>query len=505
MTDFLCAQDYEKFVGRIPWSFLLILAEAVSSYCVKKEESALKAKIGYQLRNRVFLQLTKSNYLNKNNRNTEEILSMYQNKMKLVVDYLSSITGYLLHPLTCIVGVLYFCTFSIKLLLVSVIIMPLSSVVFKKFLKRIQEKNQVILESKTALAKQMKEVVKGFYNLKAYQLQNAFLQRYQNQTSVLMKEEKELDKLSAYFSRIFILLRYIPQLIIPLYGGYLAYTGELTVGQLLAANAAIWYVILPVETLLTLVKSRRTAMPAIDDICQLLNYELEVKPEELENNGQSELFLGFYKVGFQYNDQKQVLHNLNLRLNRKEHIGIIGASGAGKSTFIKLLCGFLNKSEGDIKYFGNILDGDNLLALREKISYMPQAPYAFQGTIREYLTMGKDIPMEAIIEAAKAACSYEFIKGFPEGFQTRIGSGQLLLSGGQMKRLCLTKIFLEEAELVLLDEPTASLDKENREKVKQGIKNICKEKALIVITHDVSFQNELDKLYLLEGGGLHEV
>ncbi len=211
--------------------------------------------------------------------------------------------------------------------------------------------------------------------------------------------------------------------------------------------------------------------------------------------------VSFREVSFAYGD-KQALRNVSFTVPEGSAAAIVGLTGSGKTTVLKLLERFYEPAEGSILMGGRPLDELSLGQLRSSYSYVQQDAGVFSGSIREALSYGIKRPLndEEIIKAAESAGAWEFIQKMPGGLDAKIASGGASLSGGQRQRLVLAREFLRNADILLLDEPTSALDAETALSVKDTIFRLFKGKTLLMVTHDMSLISNMDRIVVLHDG-----
>lgn len=198
------------------------------------------------------------------------------------------------------------------------------------------------------------------------------------------------------------------------------------------------------------------------------------------------------------------LSGINLQLQYGETVAVVGPSGSGKTTLVRLCCGLYEPEAGSITVCGNSVH-DQLEAARRMISYVPQNPYLFSGSIRENIAFSADHASdEAIREAARLAGADEFIMYLPEGYDTLIGEHGSTLSGGQRQRLAIARAFLRNAPLLLLDEATSALDNESERLVQQSLDLLMKDRTTLVIAHRLSTVREASRIIVLDHGTIVE-
>ncbi len=211
-------------------------------------------------------------------------------------------------------------------------------------------------------------------------------------------------------------------------------------------------------------------------------------------------------VYFRYGDQgEHILKGFNLRVNKGQTVALVGASGSGKSTAIKLLLGFYPPESGTIAVNGRTLAEQSLEEIRKQIAYVPQDAYLFNDTIEENIRLGRlDASSEEIEAAAKAANAHDFIMQLPEGYGTLIGERGSKLSGGQRQKIAIARAFLKHAPILLLDEATSALDSESERQVQEALHQLMQNRTTIVVAHRLSTIEKCDRIYVLRDGQVVE-
>lgn len=242
--------------------------------------------------------------------------------------------------------------------------------------------------------------------------------------------------------------------------------------------------------------------------------QLEEEPERYTGNddgkagGQSavsaDCALAARDVTFGYEDEKKVLDKFSMKITKGEFVAVTGKSGCGKSTLAKLILGFYRPKEGGFFIEGTSYGAMSLHELRDKIGYVPQEPYLFEASIAENIAYGmssmapENVPMEKIIEAAKAANAHEFIMKLPKGYDTVPGERGNTLSGGEKQRIAIARAVLKNAPLLLLDEATSALDNESERLVNEAIERLCENRTTIMIAHRETTIARADRVVAME-------
>lgn len=215
--------------------------------------------------------------------------------------------------------------------------------------------------------------------------------------------------------------------------------------------------------------------------------------------------IDFKDVSFNYHETRQIIKNFNLTISPGEKLGLVGSSGAGKTTIVKLLLRMYDLSGGKI-----LVDGQNIAqvtqeSLWQNISLVPQDPILFHRSLMENIRYGKpEASDEEVFTAAKLAHCHEFIIGFPEGYNTFVGERGVKLSGGERQRVAIARAILRGAPILVLDEATSSLDSESERLIQAALDNLMKGKTVIVIAHRLSTIMKMDRIVVVENGQIVE-
>jgi ATP-binding cassette subfamily C protein CydD len=247
-----------------------------------------------------------------------------------------------------------------------------------------------------------------------------------------------------------------------------------------------------------------SAFLRIDEIFSLRENEI-IHSNEATNLDNSKL-LKFQNVSFIYKERNEnALNNISLEIEEKEKIALVGHSGAGKSTIFNLLLQFIKPAEGEIFYRGKNINDFEVEEWRNKIAWVPQSPHLFKGTIKSNIALSRlNATAKEIFEAAKKADIHETILSFPKGYETLVGEEGGKLSGGEVHRISLARAFLRDAEILLIDEPTANLDPVSEQIILSSIDKLTKNRTSIIIAHRLNTIMKADKIIVLSNGKIVE-
>jgi ATP-binding cassette, subfamily B, bacterial len=256
-------------------------------------------------------------------------------------------------------------------------------------------------------------------------------------------------------------------------------------------------------------RSLTRAMKALTDmqeVVDIFDTPIDIldskKPENLKmQEGQ----VVFKNVSFAYKNGREVLKNFNLEIASGEHVGLVGHSGAGKSTITKLLLRFSDTLEGSIFIDGQDIKSVTQNELRSVISYVPQESILFHRTIRENIAYSRPgATEEEIIEVAKKSFAHEFIINLSKGYDTLVGERGIKLSGGERQRIAIARAMLKDSPIIVLDEATSSLDSVSEEYIQKGFNKLMEGKTTMVIAHRLSTIQKMDRIIVLDQGKIAE-
>lgn len=233
---------------------------------------------------------------------------------------------------------------------------------------------------------------------------------------------------------------------------------------------------------------------------------VKINPGESKTLPNQEFFLSLRHIDLRYDDKtEKALADICLDVGPGERIALVGPSGAGKTSILQILLGFIAPTSGEVWVRGNILNEDTLESWRSEISYVAQKPYLFAGTILENLRFSKPQASQAeVIEAARHASAHDFILQLPQGYDTVLGEGGTRLSGGQAQRLAIARAFLKDSPLLLLDEVTSGLDSESEQEVLTALEKLCLGKTVLFTTHRMNTILAADRIIVLDQGRIAE-
>lgn len=356
------------------------------------------------------------------------------------------------------------------------------------------------IQAKINAGNRLEEYLQGIRVMKAYNLIGDRFVRLRDAFAELRRACIRQEALLGPFVLLSITLVRAGLTMMVLCGTYLLLGGKLSILIFVLFLVVGSRVFDPLTSALTNFTEFRYFSIAGGRILSLMN-EPEMKGEQQSPAAGD---IRFEHVSFAYQD-KEVLHDINITLPKNSLTALVGPSGSGKSTVMKLCARFYDPQKGCIFFNGVPMNEINPESLMSHISMVFQDVYLFQDTIRNNIRFGKtDATEEEIIAAAKKACCHDFIMRLPKGYDTLVGEGGCTLSGGEKQRISIARAMLKDAQIILLDEATASLDPENEVEVQKAIDALIKGHTVIAIAHRLKTIKGADQIIVLDNGQIKE-
>lgn len=380
----------------------------------------------------------------------------------------------------------------ILMFLISTRVHPL----FKAMLKKYDLMNSGVQEDLVAI-----RVVKAFVR------EDYEEEKYRAQTEEVRKAQLKAEKLMVLMNPLVYVIMYGAIVALLVIGGVDIVNGRIQAGTLSAMMNYCTQILMSVMMICFIAVQLVMSKSSIDRLWEVLETEPDIKSGESDktvNSGSIE----FKDVNFSYsnNAENLTLEHINLEIKSGEMVGVIGGTGDGKSSLVQLIPRFYDVLDGQVLVDGTDVREYSLFNLREGVSMVLQKNVLFSGTIRENLLWGdKDATQEQIEQACQIACADEFIKSFPDGYDTDLGQGGVNVSGGQKQRLCIARALLKKPKIMILDDSTSAVDTATDARIRQGLRERAGEMTTIIIAQRISSVEDCDKIVVLNDGKINAV
>ncbi len=350
-------------------------------------------------------------------------------------------------------------------------------------------------------------VIPGIRVVKAFAQKQREVGRFEGIMDRVFSHEMQATRVQVILRPVFRLATGIGQLLVFVAGGVmLIYNKGVSIGLITAFTGWMHRFYSPVMELARALPEFERAATSADRVFEVLDSEPELETEDRTVDmplidGRVE----FRNVTFGYEPDEPVLKEMSFQVQPGEMIGLVGHSGAGKTTVINLVCHFYKVDEGKVLIDGQDLTDVKVESLRGQIGIVSQEPFLFSGTIAENIAYSKrDAGPLEVVAAAKAANAHDFIVDFPEGYDTLVGERGMRVSGGERQRIAIARAILKNPRILILDEATASVDTETEEKIQQALRRLIAGRTTFAIAHRLSTLKYANRLFVLKEGRLVE-
>lgn len=337
--------------------------------------------------------------------------------------------------------------------------------------------------------------------IKSFLVEEKITEKYNQVITKAYKDNKRIGYLNILLNNLTNVIVIISLVVIYGVGTLSVMSDKMTLGTVIAMGLYFQLLVQPVYELLNNNIQFRKTMPIFDRLYEYFNIENEsYKDDQVPLMGEISVE-GLY---FGYNDNNFVLDDLNLKIEKNKLIALVGSSGSGKSTFVKLLLGFYRPGLGKIKIGDKDILEIGVNILRENISFVPQDIELFNTSIKENILCGKpNASLDEIIDICKRLRLHEKISSLPDGYNS-IVSERVNLSGGEKQRIAIARALIKQPQIFILDEPTSSLDPENETILREILEALSKKCTVIVIAHKMTTITNADKIFVFENGKIVE-
>ncbi|MBD2137155.1 ABC transporter ATP-binding protein [Anabaena sp. FACHB-1237] len=464
-------------------------------------------RVAFLLRKEVYTHLQKLNLSyfetakagDLSYRLTEDIDRIGEVVNKLFHDFLPCILQLIAIPI-------YMIYLNWQLTLAIVIIAPLMAIIIGWFGERLRKYSLKSQNRISDLSAILTEVFSGIRLIQAFAAENYEIERFSQEAKNSYKAKYSTEQLKAVQIPIVGFLEAMSALSLLIVGAWQISQNNLTVGEFFSYLAAAALLIDPIGHSTNNYNQFKEGEASVDRVFELL----AIQPTVLEKKGAMALphvtgKVEYRDVRFAYKPGEIVLNNISLMIKPGEAIAIVGASGAGKTTFVNLLPRFYDPENGDIFIDEINIKNVTLNSLRKQIGIVPQETIMFSGTIAQNIAFGqKNYDMQAVIEAAKIANADQFIQQLPAGYDTWVGERGVNLSGGQRQRIAIARAILLNPQILILDEATSALDSESETLVQQALERLMVNRTVLIIAHRLSTVRKCDRILVLEKGQIIE-
>ncbi len=483
-----------------------ILSRVITIFS-SRTSNRIGARFSNDLRNIVYGKIQELSLTSMSKRSAGNLMHRVTNDTERVKEFFNQQGRYLIEQIIVftVILIILFCT-NVWLTLAVLAPIPLAIFAMSRFRHStmLRYHKQWRINSKATSI--LHDIIKGIRVVKAFGNEEREIEKFSDVSKKLRDISASNEKYWAVTFPLVGNFMTLGEFLVLLIGGKMVLDGTLTLGELTRFNLYLAFLYAPLRWMSMFPRRLADCTTSLVKIYEILDDEPQAAPPENEIVFDASGALELNNVTFGYKSYEPVLKNVNLHINPGEMIGLVGHSGAGKSTIINLCMRLYDPNLGKITIGGVNIKDIPPKELRDNIGVVFQETYLFSGTIYENIAYARaDADYEEVIAAAKAANAHEFITKLPDGYNTVIGENGHSLSGGERQRVSIARAILKNPKILILDEATSSLDPETEIKIQEALARLIEGRTTIAIAHRLATLKNADRLAVIEKGRLAEL
>lgn len=460
----------------------------------------------YDMRDVVYRRLLTEDFAFYSKKKTGDLMSRQTGDMEAIRHFVAYIIYQVYENILLFCFALFMIfTVNVKLALCMLIVLPFTAITTAKQSKEVRPTFQRIRDCFSSLNAFVQENVSGNRVVKAFAKEDFEIEKFNKENDAYMDAQLNSSKVWMKYLPIFEVLAYVLNVVLMLYGGWVVITGEMTIGNLVTVNGYLWMLNAPLRMAGWWVNDTHRFITSVEKIYTTYVEEPLVKmPPVPVSRKHMEGNVEFKDVSYTADDE-DIVKDISFSVKKGQTVGILGSTGAGKSTIMNLLCRFVDATSGEVLVDGVNVKDWNLYDLRDNIGMAMQDIFLFSDTIEGNIAYGRpNCTFEEIHEAAVMADANHFIKAMPEGYDTIVGERGVGLSGGQKQRISLARALLKKPSILILDDTTSAVDMETESYIQQQLGKLNGQCTIFVIAYRISSIKDADQILVMDNGRIIE-
>lgn len=460
----------------------------------------------YDMREEAYRKLLKEdfNFFNKNR--TGDLMSRQTGDMDAVRHMVSYVIYFgFENILVFLMALIMIFSVNIKMALCMLIVLPFTLAVTLSQRRHIKPAFDRVRDCFSSLNAFAQETIAGNRVVKAFAKEDYELEKFDRENDGYRDAQLNAASIWMKYIPMFEVLSQCLTIILMIMGGFMVIKGEMTIGNMVTVNGYLWMLNSPLRQAGWIINDLQRFLTAIEKIYKVYTTEPDIKqPEHIVEKGRLKGSVTFDHVNYYTNDDT-VLKDISFHVEPGQTVGIIGATGSGKSSLVNLICRFYDVNQGRVLVDDIDVRNLSLQTLRGNIGIAMQDVFLFSDTIEGNIAYGNpDCTFEQVEAAAKIANADEFIREMPEGYDTIIGERGVGLSGGQKQRISLARAILKDPSIIILDDTTSAIDMETESLIQNELKKVANNRTVFIIAHRISSIINADQILVLDNGRLVE-
>ena len=499
--------DFDKIIKILFGVMCLYVVSSVLSFIQGFIMTGISNDVTYNLRKDISKKINKIPMKYFESRTHGEILSRITNDVDTLQTGINQSVTQLITSATTLIGVLVMMlSINVWMTLAALLILPVSMFIISKVMKHSQKYFQDQQKYLGEVNGQVEEIYSGHTVVKAFNKEDDVINEFEKTNEKLYSSAWRSQFFSGIMMPIMQFVGNLGYVMVALLGGFMVIKNKIEVGDVQAFFQYIRNFTQPIQQIAQVTNMLQSSAAASERVFEILDVEEEDQmAEDPVSVNQIEGNVSFEHISFGYDPSKIIVHDFNADVKAGQKVAIVGPTGAGKTTMIKLLMRFYDVNSGEICIDGHNVKDFNRMELREMFGMVLQDTWLFHGTIMENIRYGRlDATDEEVIAAAKAAHAHHFIMSQPGGYQMELNEETSNISQGQKQLLTIARAILADNKIMILDEATSSVDTRTEERIQKAMDNLMKGRTSFVIAHRLSTIRDADLILVMKDGDIIE-
>jgi len=506
LNDLIPNEKYRMIVIAGIGLLFLYFVRMLLNYFIQYEGHVMGVRMQAQMRTDLFNHLQKLPFSFYDRHETGKIMSRLTNDLFEVVELAHhGPENLIICGISVIISFVYLSTINIWLSLIIFACVPLLVIVSLFTRRRMQTAFQERRASTATINAAVESSISGIRVTKAFTNAEKEAEKFEVGNEQFQNASKKAYRAMGQFHSATTFITDVFNVVVLIAGGLFLYKGMINFGDYSAFIVSINLFLGPVNTLIRFVEQYQNGVAGFSRFIEIMDEQPEcdgANAVDVERLGGE---IEFENLSYGYESDREVLRDINLRIEKGKTFALVGPSGGGKTTLCHLIPHFYNVESGSIRIDGIEIHDITLASLRRNIGIVQQDIYLFNASIRDNILYGRlDATEEEVIEAAKRANIHDYILSLDEGYDTVIGERGVRLSGGQKQRLCIARVFLKNPPILILDEATSALDNATEILIQQALDELCRGRTTLVVAHRLSTIKNADEIAVVSEGRIVE-
>ena len=506
VDDVIQGGAYDLLPKLIGIMLAVTAVRAILRYATQMMFETCSQGVLYRMRDAVYRKLLQEDFAFYNRNRTGDLMSRQTGDMDAIRHFVAFVIYTVYENILMFIFVLVMIFMvNVKLALCMMAVLPFC--LFTTYLqsKHVKPRFHECRQSFSSLNAFVQENISGNRVVKAFAKEEYEKEKFEKENDKYREAELGAASIWCRFVPIFELLSNLLMVVLILYGGYQVICGEMTLGNLVTVNGYLWMLSNPLRFAGWWVNDVQRFITSVEKIYDTYSKEPDVKkPKKGIKRKEMQGNIEFRNVSYEV-EGEDIIHNISFSVEKGQTVGILGSTGAGKSTIMNLLCRFYDVTEGEVLVDGIDVKNWDLHDLRDNIGMAMQDVFLFSDTIEGNIAYGKpDCTFEEVKEAAVMSDANLFIKAMPDGYQTIVGERGVGLSGGQKQRISLARALLKKPSILILDDTTSAVDMETESYIQEQLKKLGRKHTVFVIAYRISSIKDADVIFVMDEGRIVE-